>query len=243
MSKLYFGPANDKLVKLEILAQAKVVTFTLPAGRTCPGARDCLSWADRHTGKITDGPDCAFRCFSASGECIYPTVRKIVWSNFETLAPCGNDYSAMAKLISESLPAFFNICRLHVGGDFYSQAYFDAWLEVAKANPARIFYAYTKSLPFWIKRMAEIPANFRLTASRGGKHDELIGLHNLKCAEVVFSEAEAANKGLEIDSDDSHAALGTKSFALLIHNTQPAGSPAAKAWSAVKKAKQLSKVS
>ena len=52
---------------------------------------------------------------------------------------------------------------------------------------------------------------------------------NLRSAKVVFSEAEAAELGLEIDHDDSHAAkpsLRDNSFALLIHGTQPKGSAA-----------------
>ena len=53
---------------------------------------------------------------------------------------------------------------------------------------------------------------------------------------MVFSEAEAEELGLEIDSDDSHAArpdLQNQSFALLIHGVQPAGSEAGKAVSAL----------
>ena len=74
--------------------------------------------------------------------------------------------------------------------------------------------------------------NFVLTASYGGRDDHMIQEFNLRSAKVVFSEAEAAELGLEIDHDDSHAAkpsLRDKSFALLIHGTQPAGSEASTA--------------
>ena len=91
------------------------------------------------------------------------------------------------------------------------------------------FYAYTKSLPFWVKRLDALPPNFLLTASRGGKADCLIDEHGFREARVVFSEAEADALGLEIDHDDSHAALPGPSFALLIHGIQPAGSDAGKA--------------
>lgn len=226
--KLKFGNANSKLEKLQNLLQEKVVTFSLPSGFACPGALDCLAFANRHNGKITDGKETKFRCFQASGEALYPSLRNMVWHNFELLKNCA-DSAAMANLIQGSLPKFFKVCRVHIGGDFFSQNYFDAWLVVARTNPSKIFYAYTKSLNFWLYRLKDIPANFVLTASRGGKFDHLIDQHNLKCAEVVFSEQEANVKNLEIDHDDSHAAMGTKSFALLIHGTQPAGSNAAKA--------------
>ena len=81
-----------------------------------------------------------------------------------------------------------------------------------------------------------IPSNLILTASRGGHWDSKIEENAFKCAEVVFSEQEAIDKGLEIDHDDSHAVFGKKSFALLLHGTQPKGSDASKALSKLRKA-------
>jgi hypothetical protein len=234
-NKLKFSAANSKLIKLEKTLQKKVISFSLPSGFSCPGALECLSKADRETGKITDGAHTKFRCFSASSEALYPALREMVWGNFELIKALKNDYTAIADLICNSLPDYFNICRAHIDGDFFSQAYFDAWIEVAKRNPLRHFYAYTKSVDKWVKRLNEIPANLVLTASRGGKHDNLINQYNLKCAEVVFSEQAAIDKGLEIDHDDSHACIGTKSFALLLHGTQPKGTPAGEALKAIRK--------
>lgn len=231
---LTFGKANSKLIKLEKATGKKVITFSLPSGFACPGALDCLSRADKDTGKISDGVATKFRCFQASAEALYPSLRKMVWNNFEAIRSFGGDYTAIAKLITENLPKKFDICRVHVGGDFFSQAYFDAWIEVARQHPSKLFYAYTKSLQFVAKRINEIPSNLSLTTSRGGKFDSMIDTLGIKCSEVVFSEAEAVGKGLEIDHDDSHAALGSKSFALLIHGTQPANSSAAKALKALK---------
>ena len=57
---------------------------------------------------------------------------------------------------------------------------------------------------------------------------------------VVFSEAEAKEKGLEIDHDDSHAAVPEwrhNSFALLVHGVQPKGSKAAEALKILKRDK------
>ena len=71
-----------------------------------------------------------------------------------------------------------------------------------------------------------------LTASRGGRLDNLIDKHSLREAVVVFNEQQAKEKGLEIDHDDSHAADPSKanqSFALLIHGVQPKDSEASKA--------------
>ena len=53
--KLKFKNANGKLKKMAQKLGVTLKTFTLPAGYTCPGAKDCLAFADRKTGKITDG--------------------------------------------------------------------------------------------------------------------------------------------------------------------------------------------
>ena len=71
-----------------------------------------------------------------------------------------------------------------------------------------------------------------ITASRGGRLDGLIGRHRLREAIVVFEEQAALDRNLEIDHDDSHAAIPSQakqSFALLIHGVQPKGSTAGKA--------------
>jgi hypothetical protein len=101
-----------------------------------------------------------------------------------------------------------------------------------------LFYAYTKSLNYWQDNLTQIPENFVLTASRGGRLDHMIDQHNLRESKVVFSEAEAEALGYEIDHTDEHAAIPEirdESFALLIHGVQPKGSEAS---AAIKRLKQ-----
>ena len=220
---LGFGIGNAKLSK-------SIATFSLPAGHSCPFARECKSQSDLLTGKIIDGEHCRFRCFAATNEARATNVRKQRWGNFNLI----KDAKAEAKigtLIQRSLPHGMDKVRVHVSGDFFMERYFVSWVNVALNNPLVTFYGYTKALPFWVKYMKYIPNNFRFTASKGGTHDHLIEEHGLRSAEVVFSPEEAADKGLEIDHDDSLAiAPYGKSFALLLHATQPVGTPAATAW-------------
>lgn len=231
---LKFGEPNDKLKKMVKRLGVTLKTFTLPAGYTCPGAKDCLAFADRKTGKVKDGPDTEFRCFMASAEARSPSLRNAVWHNLELIrAALKKGPQACAELIQKSLPKKFDVLRVHVGGDYFSKEYLQAWVIVAQNNPDKTFYSYSKSLHFWADVIR--PENLVLTASRGGKHDELIDQHGWKEALVVFSEKEAADKGLEIDHDDSHAAFGGGNFALLLHGTQPKGSSASEALSAIKK--------
>jgi len=178
--------------------------------------------------KIQDGPNTKFRCFAASSEVLYPGPYLARQHNF-SLLKAARGPRAMARLMKESLPAKASHIRLHASGDFFNQSYFDAWLLVAKTTPGVVFYAYTKSIPYWLKRIGRMPDNFVLTASLGSKFDKLIELNKLRSAKVVFTEAEADKLGLEIDHDDSHAIFNGPSFALLLHGTQPAGTEAAKA--------------
>jgi hypothetical protein len=237
---LKFSPAN---VKIEALAKVpaimpflagkrKVYSFDLISGYSCPHAHECLSKvAVDANGKktIQDGPHTLFRCFSASQEAVFPAVYKNRKANFDALRAC-KDAAGMFRLLAESLPKNVGVVRIHVAGDFFNQNYFDAWLSVALCRPDVLFYAYTKSLPYWIARIDQLPANFVLTASRGGRKDELIEKHSLRSVKVVFSEAEAGS--LEIDHTDEHAAnpdTRDQDFALLLHGTQPKNSEASKA--------------
>jgi hypothetical protein len=157
----------------------------------------------------------------------------------------------MVSLLTESLPPDLGILRYHVSGDFFSRTYLHAAYALALKEPDRLFYFYTKSLHFLCtlpckrEKLAKgvILPNFLITASRGGKFDELID--PLTVREAVVLTDLATNKilakrknptivpkgypygGYPIDHDDSHAAQPGGSFALMLHATQPAGSKAA----------------
>lgn len=226
---LKFGKGNAKLGD-------SIFTFSLPSGFTCPTAHLCLSKADKETGKITDGPHTQFRCFTASAESKYPTLRAMVWHNFGLLKTA-NTREAMTDLIHRSLatlPKKFTTMRVHVSGDYYNENYFLAWREAAKLNPDKKFYSYTKRADLLVKH-GQVDGNHSCVASFGGTMDHLIEQHGLVSARVVFSYEEAKEKNLEIDHDDSHAIDCSRSFALLLHGTQPKGSQAAKALSALRK--------
>ena len=223
--------ANDAELAEYLQGNRKIYSLDLLSGWSCPHAKDCLSKAmvqDNGKRKIKDGKDTKFRCFSASQEVQYTNVYNSRKHNFDLLRNLR--YNDMYELINDSLPKNAGIVRIHVAGDFFSEEYMHAWYTVALNNPKILFYAYTKSLRFWLA-INEFPIlhNFVLTASYGGRDDHMIDQFNLRSTKVVFSEAEAEELGLAIDHDDSHAAkpsLRDNSFALLIHGTQPAGSEA-----------------
>lgn len=224
---------NTKLRKTQKALGKRLYTFAMLSGHTCPFARDCRSSANLVSGhwRIVDGRAILFRCFSASQEVLFNAVRKQRAHNTRIVEIAARSVDVAKRVILASMPNDCEAIRIHIGGDFATLNYFDAWIEVARARPHVLFYAYTKALPFWANRLQSIPRNFVLTASRGGAADELIAKHNLRESVVVESEAHAAALGLDVDVDDTHAAKRGKSFALVVHGSPPAGS----AWSYVVK--------
>jgi hypothetical protein len=234
MKLLKFSTGNGKLKNRLI--------FSLPSGYACPNAGVCKTFADRNTGTIIDLPQLTgtqadeFRCFSAMAE-VRPNVREARWYNWdllrETMYSGGDQVTLLSDLIDLSLTMFppKELVRIHEAGDFWTEIYMKAWMTAAAKRPKQKFYAYTKSLGMWINLADHIPPNFYLTASYGGTLDYLIAKHPKvfqRIAYVVYTEDEAAARGLEIDHDDSHC-LGDKPFALLVHGSQRAGSDASKA--------------
>ena len=241
--QLTYSPANAKLRKLSkapsmkpwLADGRKVYSLDLLSGWSCPFAQDCLSKV--HTGAdgkryLTDGKATLFRCFSASQEAVYTESYKMRLRNFDILRKAKTT-SAMVDCL-DTLPARAGVVRLHVAGDVFSPHYFRALTELARLNRDVLFYAYTKSIRYWIADRAQVRRlnNFVLTASYGGRDDDLITRHRLRYSKVVYSTYQARQERLPIDHDDSHAAdpnRSGQSFALLIHGTQPSGSKAQKA--------------
>lgn len=178
-----------------------VYEWNLPSGFTCPSALECLVKVDRETGKFTD-KSTRYKCYSAIAE-RFPSCRESRWKNFDFVRAGG----------VPKLPAKAQAVRIHASGDFFSQRYFDDWLDICSLRPDVEFWAYTKSLNYWVERINQIPPNLTLTASRGGRHDHLITLHNLKNVEVIKHPSEA--KGRPIDVCDDQARRPNVNFCLL----------------------------
>jgi hypothetical protein len=218
---------NGKLAK-------STLTFSLLAGKTCPGANICKSWVAEDSNnrrKIVDGENMQFRCFAASNEVMYPNTYNSHKYNLEQIVKAlqvgiGHCADLIHRSIDENAMRKTDKVRIHPSGDFFNYAYISAWYKVAERNPDLKFYCYSKSLNLFLPdaQCNTFPPNFYLTASHGGKFDHLIdeGLFP-RYAKVVKNDEEASDLGLEVDHDDSHC-FGNGPFALLVHSVQPAGS-------------------
>jgi len=249
-----FSPANSKLQKTARamgIAKRNTYAFNILAGHDCPFARECRSQINVVDGKrrVVDGPSCRFRCYGASMESRLRDVFALHQANSKEVRATlkSGGFKLLASKLDAALDPSAELVRIHSdAGDFFSRAYFRAWMKLASMPHRRgcRFYFYTKALPYIVGYADQRPwadlergylsANVRFTASRGGSHDHLIDTHQMREATVVFSEEEATR---EIDSDDTHAARSGGSFNLLLHAAQPAGTPAAVAWEKLRRAK------
>ena len=222
---LIFGKGNAKLNKT-------ILTFSLPAGSTCPFAKDCKASVKKINGhyKLFRSKDAKFQCFAASSEAAFPNVFLSRQYNLKLLKEAKTEDN-MYELIKHSLSKRkFDKIRIHVSGDFFSESYLNAWIRVAKDFKDKLFYAYTKSVKFIVNQKDNIPSNLVITCSMGGKDDELVLKNNLKRVKVYFHPDDALKDGNMIDHDDSLAINpNIKEFGLLLHGIQAKDSEAAKA--------------
>lgn len=193
---------QGKFVKNKKYYTGEVYEWNLPTGSTCPFAMECKVTVDRHTGKF-DVEKGQYRCYAASPE-RFPAVREHRWNNFEFIKNGG---------IPE-IPKDCKAIRVHSSGDFFNQKYFDLWVQLALDNPDVEIWAYTKSLQYWVNRLPDIPKNFTLTASFGGRQDSLINEYSLKNV-IVYNQLESVPADRPIDINDDCARIPSLNFALL----------------------------
>jgi len=191
-----------KFIKKKNYYSDIVYEWNLPTGSTCPFALECKVTVDRISGKF-DVKKGQYRCYAASSE-RFPAVREHRWKNFELVKNGG----------IPQIPKDCKSIRVHASGDFFNQEYFDMWVKIATENPSVEIWAYTKSLQYWVNRINDIPNNFVLTASYGGRQDYLIEQYNLKNV-IVYPNQLSVPIERPIDTNDNWARKPKINFALL----------------------------
>ncbi|MGV9836545.1 GP88 family protein [Nocardia niigatensis] len=130
----------------------------LPDGRTyntCPSAGICRSV-----------------CYARQGTYLWPSVRAKHQANLQFVL---DDLPGWTEAMTAELGAarFQGAwIRIHDAGDFFSDDYLRAWLQVMSAHPGISFYAYTKEIDRF-RRLVEPapPPNFAWVYSYGGTQD------------------------------------------------------------------------
>ena len=193
---------NAKLKKTSIENKMRVMNFSLPAYKTitgktvCPFAKDCIKY-----------------CYAQKGNYRYPSVIKGLNNRYE-LSKTADFVPKMNATIILERPTHI---RIHDSGDFYSIAYLKKWVSIAKQNKDVIFYAYTKSIKFFIDGL-KLPKNLKIIFSEGSKTDNLINVNKHRHARIFKSKELLAAAGyINASENDLKAITSNKKVGLVYH--------------------------
>ena len=147
---------------------------------------------------------CAQLCYARNGTYLFPTVRAKHLANLEyTLNDLMGWKVDMVDEIEKIGLHKVRWVRIHDSGDFYSDDYLKAWINICSVCPSVIFYAYTKEVSRFKRILSGYtPKNFKYLFSLGGKEDNLIDLENDRHAEV-FPDMESLIDAGYLDQSES----------------------------------------
>ena len=202
---------NSKLKKTSKLNNKRVFNFGIIANKslegksTCPFAKGCL------------GAD--YKCYAQKGAYAWPKVKQ-AYNNRYLLTKQDNFVNLMNESIQKKK---VDILRLHDSGDFYSVAYLNKWVEIANANKDVIFYAYTKSIPFFKPSKKSdtsflLPKNLKIIFSEGSKKDNLINTSKDRHSRIFKDIKSLLSAGyINASDNDLNAITDNKKVGLLLH--------------------------
>lgn len=139
---------------------------------------------------------CAPYCYARNGTYLFSNVRGRHIQNLEyTLYHLEEWQQQMLSEVQHKKMIGKHV-RIHDAGDFYSDEYLLAWLEIARQTPDVTFYCYTKEVSRF-KRLVEpnCPANFRYLYSMGGKEDHLVDKEVDRHADVFPDDVAILDAG------------------------------------------------
>ena len=173
-----FLTQNSKLKKTSKELGVRVFNFGIPAYKsasgklTCPFAKDCVKY-----------------CYAQKGAYIWGNVSPAFERRYEA-TKLDTFVDLMTQEVRRKKVDFL---RIHDSGDYYSPAYLEKWLQIARNNPQTKFYSYTKSVPLF--ENVELPENFDVIFSQGSKVDFLIEPETMRHSKIFKSAEELTIAG------------------------------------------------
>ena len=193
---------NAKLKKTSLENNKRVLNFSLPAYKTetgktvCPFAKDCIKY-----------------CYAQKGNYRFPSVQKGLNKRYK-LTKTPDFVPMMNATITLERPTHI---RIHDSGDFYSVEYLNKWIQIAKDNKSVIFYAYTKSIKFFINGL-KLPKNLKIIFSEGSKTDNLINTKKHRHARIFKDITTLLSAGyIDASNNDLKAITKNKKVGLVYH--------------------------
>ena len=194
--------SNSKLKKSSKLNNASIYAFDIPAYKTktgkitCPFAKDCIKY-----------------CYAQKGAYTWSPAQNKHNENYKA-----TKLNNFIDIVQDEINRKRKIThiRVHSSGDYYSPKYLDKWLTIARNNPNIIFYSYTKSIPLVNK--VNLPKNYLMIYSEGGKQDNLINKNEHRHAKIFNNEKELLKAGyIDASGDDLLALTPNKKVGLIFH--------------------------
>lgn len=155
--------------------------------------------------KLTDGTNfnvcpaagaCSSFCYARNGTYLFSNVRGRHIQNLEYVLYHLEEWKAQMLSEVQHKKMKGKHVRIHDAGDFFSDEYLLAWLDIANLTPDVTFYCYTKEVSRF-KRLVEpnCPPNFRYLYSMGGKEDHLVDKENDRHADVFPDDVAILDAG------------------------------------------------
>ena len=195
---------NSKMRKTSAKAGVRIFNFSIPAYKTksgkitCPFADACVSFCYAQKGNYTR----------------FPVVKESQEKKY-LLSKQDNFADLITAAIKRKKATHI---RIHDSGDFYSPAYLNKWINICKVNPGVTFYAYTKSIQFFLESALAIPSNLFVIFSEGSKKDELINPSTMRHARIFESLEELTEAGyIDASANDLNAIQSNKKVGLIFH--------------------------
>ena len=162
---------------------------------------------------------CANLCYARSGTYNFSNVKAAHTRNLELVLsdPEGWEARLNAELQAKRYRDGKAV-RIHDAGDFFAEWYFEIWYRAALSAPDVLFYAYTKEVE--MTKKYDLPENFVLIYSMGGKQDHLVDKERDRHADVfpTLEMLEAAGYSDQEESDLLAATLPTNKIGIVVNN-------------------------
>jgi len=194
---------NAKMKKTSKENKAKIFNFSIPAYKTKEGKITC-PFAD----------SCVKYCYAQKGNYTrFPVVQELMEQKYKI-----SKSNTFIPLINEEIKKKkATHIRIHDSGDFYSPQYLNKWVDIATQNTNVIFYAYTKSIKFFINGL-KLPKNLKIIFSEGSKTDNLINVAKDRHARIFKSKELLQAAGyIDASTNDLKAITSNKKVGLVYH--------------------------
>lgn len=106
----------------------------------------CTNWNLPPILSCVQGIPCARDCYAVKLFKLYPNCRKAYLKNLYAVQSALDETMTLIRYHLSVHPTDY--VRIHVSGDFISQAYLDRWIDIATDFPEMQFLAFTKRYTF-----------------------------------------------------------------------------------------------